>query len=128
MGKLWVLDTETKGTGAEMVPLEKLLRERAREPRPLPLLRRRRRRSAREPEPSRPLAFKVVDVMTGRTLAEGVDVQSVLGLLEETATVVDVSISVWQPEPGRWRRLTHRERELLWDAAHRRDRAAPAGG
>jgi hypothetical protein len=26
MGKVWVLDTETKGTGANMVPLEKVLR------------------------------------------------------------------------------------------------------
>lgn len=26
MGKIWVLDTETKGTGAEMVPLEKIQR------------------------------------------------------------------------------------------------------
>jgi hypothetical protein len=25
MGKVWVLDTETKGTGANMVPLEKVL-------------------------------------------------------------------------------------------------------
>src|SRR5687768_12060058 len=26
MGKVWVLDTETKGTGANMVPLDKVLR------------------------------------------------------------------------------------------------------
>jgi hypothetical protein len=26
MGKVWVLDTETKGTGANMVPLEKVLK------------------------------------------------------------------------------------------------------
>ena len=25
MGKVWVLDTETKGTGAQMVPIEKVL-------------------------------------------------------------------------------------------------------
>ncbi len=29
MGKVWVLDTETKGTGAEMVPLEKAQRRSA---------------------------------------------------------------------------------------------------
>jgi hypothetical protein len=101
MARVWVLDTETKGTGAEMVPLEKLLREREREPRSLPLLRRRKRRAAREPEPSPPRTFKVVDVITGRTLAEAVDARSVLGLLEETASIVDVSISVWQPKPVR---------------------------
>jgi hypothetical protein len=89
IGKVWVLDTETKGTGAEMVPLEKLLREREREPLSLPLLRRRKRRAAREPEPSPPRTFKVVDVITGRTLAEAVDARSVLGLLEETASIVD---------------------------------------
>jgi hypothetical protein len=32
MAKTWVLDTETKGAGAHMVPLEKILREREREP------------------------------------------------------------------------------------------------
>ena len=26
MGRVWVLDTETKGTGAEMVPLDKALK------------------------------------------------------------------------------------------------------
>ena len=44
MGKTWVLDTETKGTGANMVPLEKALKKpdseeepvRARRPRPAP--------------------------------------------------------------------------------------------
>ena len=30
MAKAWVLDTDTKGTGAEMVPLEKLERQRRR--------------------------------------------------------------------------------------------------
>ena len=30
MAKAWVLDTDTKGTGAEMVPLEKLERQRQR--------------------------------------------------------------------------------------------------
>ncbi len=35
MGKTWVLDTDTKGTGARMVPLEDVLREP--EPRDMPL-------------------------------------------------------------------------------------------
>ena len=29
MGKVWVLDTDTKGTGAQMMPLEKVLEEPA---------------------------------------------------------------------------------------------------
>jgi hypothetical protein len=34
MAKTWVLDTETKGTGANMVPLEKVLKEPGSEDRP----------------------------------------------------------------------------------------------
>jgi hypothetical protein len=36
MGKTWVLDTETKGTGANMVPLEKVQKKADAEPRPGP--------------------------------------------------------------------------------------------
>jgi hypothetical protein len=47
-GKTWVLDTDTKGTGANMVPLEKVLRKQDDAP-------ARPRRAARRPEPaSRP--------------------------------------------------------------------------
>ena len=45
MAKTWVLDTETKGTGAHMVPLEKVLEEPEREA--------PRRRSAPAPKPRR---------------------------------------------------------------------------
>jgi hypothetical protein len=41
MRKVWVLDTETKGTGAEMVPLEKVLEERPPESGPVEASRRR---------------------------------------------------------------------------------------
>jgi hypothetical protein len=34
MGKAWVLDTETKGTGAQMLPLEKVLKEPAAKDKP----------------------------------------------------------------------------------------------
>lgn len=45
MGKVWVLDTGTKGTGAQMVPLEKTLEKKA--PEAEPAVRRRARRPAR---------------------------------------------------------------------------------
>jgi hypothetical protein len=48
MGKTWVLDTETKGTGANMVPLEKVQKKPAAEEEPAP----RRRRPARPSEPA----------------------------------------------------------------------------
>ena len=47
MGKTWVLDTETKGTGANVVPLEKVLQKPDAEPKP--------RRSARKAPAARPL-------------------------------------------------------------------------
>jgi hypothetical protein len=45
MGKVWVLDTETKGTGAEMVPLEKVLEKRAPDGAPARPPRKRRERA-----------------------------------------------------------------------------------
>jgi hypothetical protein len=44
--KTWVLDTETKGTGANMVPLEKVLKK----PEPAPEPERRRPAPAAEPK------------------------------------------------------------------------------
>jgi hypothetical protein len=55
MAKVWVLDTETKGTGAEMVPLEKVLERRAGGPKPAPHPGRRKpERPARQAEPRKP--------------------------------------------------------------------------
>jgi hypothetical protein len=61
MGKVWVLDTETKGTGANVVPLEKVLRrpeaapERPAKPttRPDEATPRRPRPRKAAPEPER---------------------------------------------------------------------------
>jgi len=56
VGKVWVLDTDTKGTGARMVPLEDVLTKPEPEPDPAP--RRRPRRAApeaaRSPRPAKP--------------------------------------------------------------------------
>jgi hypothetical protein len=55
MGKVWVLDTETKGTGANMVPLEDVLEKPA--PKAAPAARpgssRPNRPERRRPEPRR---------------------------------------------------------------------------
>jgi hypothetical protein len=51
MAKVWVLDTETKGTGANVVPLEKVVRPpEKREAPPTPAKRRKK------PAPDRPAA------------------------------------------------------------------------
>jgi len=87
VGKVWVLDTETKGTGANMVPLEKVLRKPSAPaeqlsvaPRP-----RRRPRRAKAPEPKPARVFKVLDLMTRQPLIEGASVRETVELLKESA-------------------------------------------
>ena len=60
MGKTWVLDTETKGTGANVVPLEKVPQTPEADPKP----RRPARKAVRledPPRPERPVAKKPVE-------------------------------------------------------------------
>jgi hypothetical protein len=126
MSKTWVLDTETKGTGAEMVPLEKTLR-RERIERDLELVELDRPpRPPEEPEPLAPLVFKVVDVMGARVLGEDVDVKETVELLGEMSSPLDARIYVRTGQAGRWRLLTFDERKLLW--SFRRPAASRAGG
>jgi hypothetical protein len=113
--KVWVLDTETKGTGAQMVPLESVL-EKPR-PRPEPLVPPRKARPKAGPvaAPSAPRRFKVVDVATREVLAEDAGVRRTLEVLRDVRSVVDVNVHVWEPADERWRLLTLRERRLLWE-------------
>src|SRR5918997_7034615 len=53
MGKTWVLDTETKGTGANMVPLEKVQQKAGSEPRRAAGTRTRRPSGAGEKSANR---------------------------------------------------------------------------
>ena len=121
MAKTWVLDTETKGTGAEMVPLEKVQqRRRSAQEGARAAERRRWRFRKREPEPPaerprQPRRFKIVDVMTREVLAEDVAVRRVLELLGESRSVVDSIVYVWDREQDDWRPLTMREQKLLWE-------------
>jgi hypothetical protein len=113
VSKVWVLDTETKGTGAEMVPLEKVERQPA-PPRP----RRRsgpaapRRKPA--PKPARPERFKVVDVMTRQPLAEDAGARETVDRLKDVRSIVDVTIHAWDKRAGRWQRLSRGEERALW--------------
>jgi hypothetical protein len=114
--KVWVLDTETKGTGAEMVPLDGRRAVEGRgvvvvEPRPKP---------EKAPEPKLPRRFKVVDVMTERVLAEGADTRATVDLLEGVRSFVDVSIHVWEEKAAKWQQLTQREARMLWGLRGRR--------
>lgn len=115
MAKIWVLDTETKGTGAEMVPLEKVLKESASAPERVNVIRRKPKpRSSPPPGPRRPPRFKVVDVMTREVLAEGADARATVELLDQMRSVVDVVIYMWDEKAEEWRPVTHRDHKVLW--------------
>jgi hypothetical protein len=112
--RAWVLDHETKGTGAQMLPLDKLRTPTGgtrapvvvREQPPLP---------EPTPEPLGPRRFKVVDVMTRQVLAEDVDLRTAIDVLEGIRSVVDVSVYVWRDQTEDWLQLSQRDRRKMWD-------------
>ena len=115
MAKTWVLDTETKGTGAHMVPLEKVLKGPSRE-RDLSTVRLERPpRPAGAPEQAAgPLTFRVLDIRSGELLAEGIDARATVDLLQGVGSIVDLRIYVWMQKAARWRLLTLDEQRALW--------------
>jgi hypothetical protein len=120
--KVWVLDTETKGTGAEMVPLEKVLRK-PKSGEPLYVPPKREPRPPKEPEPKRPRSFKIVDVTTGEVLGEHLDTRAAIAALEDVDSVVDVRIYAWDHGSERWVLLTLGEQKTLWEFRGRREPA-----
>lgn len=114
MAKTWILDSETKGTGAHMVPLEDALSQPRSEP-DLSLVRLKRAAPpASAPAKPEPLRFRVVDVMSARVLGEDVDARQTVGLLEDMRSVIDARIFVWVPRTGRWRLLSLEQQKTLW--------------
>ncbi len=112
--KVWVLDTETKGTGAHVVPYEKTLKAAGREQDLALVAFNGPSRPARAPQAPPPLVFKVVDVMGARVLAEGIGVRETVELLQRVRSALDVRVFVWVQDTGRWRLLTLEERKALW--------------
>ena len=117
MGTVWVLKTETKGTGATMVPLESVTK-RSSTPEPLEVPRKPRPRPKEAPAPKVPRRFRVVDVMTREKLADDVGARDAIDALRAVRSLVDVNVYVWRQDQGRWRPLTIRERRAMWDLAH----------
>jgi hypothetical protein len=126
MAKTWVLETHTKGTGANIVPLEEGAPAPAAEPRerePLFVPRKPAPRPAPAPAPKAPSRFRVVEVTTGRVLAEDAGVRATVELLRDVPSIVDVAIWTWSARHGRYVLLTHREQRRLWEL---RDAVRPA--
>ena len=115
MGRVWVLDTETKGTGAEMVPLDKVQRKPARASEPLFVPPKPKPRAPKPPPPREPRRFRVVDVATRAVLADGAGARETLEALSDVRSIVDVTVSVWEPATERWRQLALAEQRTLWD-------------
>src|SRR5271166_6701777 len=102
MGKTWILDTETKGTGAHVVPLEQTLKKPSAE-QDLALVELERPARATEPtKPPAPLKFKVLDIRSSQVLGEGLSAPATVDLLEGIGSVVDVRIYVWTRQTERW--------------------------
>lgn len=114
---VWVLETQTKGTGANVVPLDKVLRKTGSADSVPGFVFRKLERREPEPEPHQPYRFKVIDVMTREPLAEDVDARAAVHALEDVRSIVDVTVYVWEPKTERWRLLTFGEAQALW--AHR---------
>ncbi|HEY6694041.1 MAG TPA: hypothetical protein VI006_14430 [Solirubrobacteraceae bacterium] len=115
MGRVWVLDTETKGTGAEMVPLDTVLKKPAPSREPLFVPPRRKPREPKRAEPRPPRSFRIVDVATRAVLADGVGAREAVGALNDVRSIVDVHVFVWEPKAERWRLLTLAEQRTMWD-------------
>ena len=129
MAKTWVLETHTKGTGANIVPLEEdspaPVEPREREPLFVP------RKPAPKPAPApvakAPSRFRVVEVTTGRVLADDAGVRATVELLrDDVASITDVAIWTWSERHGRYVLLTHREQRRLWDLRDRVGSAPPS--
>jgi hypothetical protein len=125
--KAWVLDTETKGTGAHVKPLEGTKR---REPeKALNLTRFKAPPSPPKPPAQRqPRRFKVVDVLGNRVLADGVDAGGAIAALEQLRSALDARVFVWDASVERWRLLTLAETRALWGFRSPAETTASAAG
>jgi hypothetical protein len=117
MGRTWVLDTETKGTGAHMVPLDKVTKRAS----PVePVFVPRAPTAPRPPEepapkPRMPHRFRIVDVQTRQTLADEASTREVIDVLAGIRSLLDVNVYTWDDERSRWRLLTVSEQRALWE-------------
>jgi hypothetical protein len=113
MGTTWVLHTETKGTGAQVVPLEKV-KQRPKSVEPV-FVPREPARPSEPPAPERkaPRRFRVVDVMTRQQLVDEAGIRDALEVLKDARSVVDVNVYVWEDDRGRWRQLAFEEQHAL---------------
>jgi len=123
--KVWVLETSTKGTGANMVPLERVLKSPSSTSTPLYVPPKRQPQPAPAPEPRAPRRFKIVDLLSREVLGEDMSARETIEVLGGVRSVVDVNVYVWEPARkvaghDRWRLLTVAEQGAMWELRERR--------
>lgn len=118
MRRVWVLDTATKGTGANMVPLERVTK-RPSTPEPVVVPRKPRPRPAETAKRRAPRRFRIVDVMSGQALVDEAGTREAVDALKDVRSIVDVTVYVWHEERDRWRMLTFAEQHAMWELAGR---------
>jgi len=119
MARTWVLDTETKGTGAHIAPLKRHDGSRSRK---LNLIRFRPPAAARgsgsdaaeQSLPARALRFKVVDILAARVLVEDVTLSAALRSLGSLRKAIDARVYVRRVQGGRWELLSLADTRRLW--------------
>jgi hypothetical protein len=116
MAKVWILDTETKGTGANMVPLERATkRSSAVEPVLIPRELPPKAQPAPAPRPAP--KFRIVDVMTRQRLAEDATTRETAAVLRDVRSIVDVNVYVRRGSQERWQLLPLADLRTLWELA-----------
>jgi hypothetical protein len=128
VGRVWVLDTDAKGTGAEMVPLDTLLERKRSTTKADPDAPKRRKRSTRRrgdahraggedagvaEAPRRRHEFRLVNALSGRLIGDGVDLRATCELLGAARSVADVRVYARAQPEKPWRALTLREQQSL---------------
>jgi hypothetical protein len=113
--RTWVLDTETKGTGAHMVPLEEPGDGEKPKAGRMWVPPKRTPRPPEPPKPRPPRRFRVLDVVTRQVLLQDGGVRETLALLGGVEHMNDVNLYVWEPDEERWRLLHIAEQRAVWE-------------
>jgi hypothetical protein len=116
MGTTWVLDTETKGTGANMVPLERITK-RSSAPAHQFVVPERRPPQKKPTKPRTARQFRIVDVMTRQELLEAGSARDAVETLRSVRSIVDVNLYVLDEERERWLMLPFEEQRTMFDLA-----------
>ena len=124
MAKTWVLDTETKGTGAHIAPLKRNDGAKSRE---LNLVRFHppaaaggsASSDAKRSVSAQAMRFKVVDILAARVLVEDVTLRAALRALGSLRKAIDARVYVRRGDRERWHLLSLADTRRLWSLRER---------